>query len=54
MQDKNVVISENPAAPAIKPEMLAELKKEDMEQAVVERFRIRGAGPNPRLKVKQR
>ena len=28
-------------APAITPEMLAELKKEDMEQAVVERFRGR-------------
>ncbi len=50
MQDKNVVIAENPAAPAIEPEMLTELKKEDMQQAVVERFRVTGAGPRPKAR----
>jgi hypothetical protein len=50
MQQKNVVVDENPAAPAIEPEMLAQLKKEDMQQAVVERFRITGAGPRPKTR----
>ena len=40
MQNKGVVIDENPAAPAIEPEMLTQLKKEDMQQAVVERFKV--------------
>ena len=40
MQNNSAVLDENPAAPAIEPEMLAKLKKEDMEQAVVERFRV--------------
>jgi len=38
MLNKKVVVEETPA-PAIKPEMLKELKKEDMQQAVVERFK---------------
>ena len=50
MQDKNVVIDEDPAVPAIEPEMLAKLKKEDMQQAVVERFRITGASPRPKAR----
>jgi len=36
--NKRVVVEETPA-PAIKPEMLKELKKEDMQQAVVEKFK---------------
>lgn len=34
-----VLTEESQAAPAISPELLAKLKKEDMKQAVVERFR---------------
>jgi hypothetical protein len=38
MLNKKVVVDET-AAPEIKPEMLEELKKEDMQQAVVEKFK---------------
>jgi len=38
MQKSNVVIDDAPAAPAINPDMLGKLKKEDMKQAIVERF----------------
>ena len=50
MQTKGVVLEENPAAPAIEPEMLSELKKEDMQQAVVERFKV-GKDTAPLLKT---
>jgi hypothetical protein len=40
---KNSALLEE-AAPAIEPEMLSELKKEDMQQAVVERFRAKASG----------
>jgi hypothetical protein len=39
MLKDNVMTEESQALPAISPEFLAELKKEDMTQAVVERFR---------------
>jgi hypothetical protein len=39
MPKKSVVLDEVPAAPAITPDLLAQLKKEDMKQAIVERFR---------------
>lgn len=39
MLNNKVTTDVNQAAPAISPDLLAELKKEDMEQAVVERFR---------------
>jgi hypothetical protein len=39
MPNKKVVVEDSTPAPAIKPEMLKELKKEDMQQAVVERFK---------------
>jgi hypothetical protein len=42
MQNKGAVLDENLAAPAIEPEMLSKLKKEDMQQAVVERFKVGG------------
>jgi len=48
MQKKNVVLDDAPAAPAITPEMLNKLKKEDMKQAVVERFRASVEAPVPR------
>ncbi|HTV64906.1 MAG TPA: hypothetical protein VMD98_04835 [Bryocella sp.] len=44
---KNSAVLEDEAAPAIEPEMLSELKKEDMQQAVVERFKL---GIHPRTK----
>jgi hypothetical protein len=37
---KNSPVLEDEAALPIEPEMLSELKKEDMEQAVVERFKL--------------
>ncbi len=40
MQKKESVLNDNPAAPALQPEMLNTLKKEDMQQAVVERFKV--------------
>ena len=39
MLNNKVVPEVDQAAPAIRPEMLQELKKNDMEQAVVERFK---------------
>ena len=39
MLNESVLTEESQAAPEIGPEMLAKLKKEDMKQAVVERFR---------------
>jgi hypothetical protein len=39
MQKRKVVVEEAAAALAIKPEMLEQLKNEDMQQAVVEKFR---------------
>ncbi len=54
MQNKAVVLDENPAAPAIEPEMLTQLKKEDMQQAVVERFKVNGGASASRTKTKQR
>ena len=52
MQKKNVVVEETAAAPALTPDLVAQLKKEDMKQAIVERFRrtsetVRTAGPRP-------
>ena len=41
MQKKNVVLDEVPVAPAITPDSLAQLKKEDMKQAIVERFKVK-------------
>lgn len=40
MQKSNVVIDDVPATPAINPDMLRTLKKDDMKQAVVERFKV--------------
>jgi hypothetical protein len=38
MLNNKVTSEANQAAPAISPDLLARLKQEDMEQAVVERF----------------
>jgi hypothetical protein len=39
MQKRKIVVEETPADAALKPEMLKQLKNEDMQQAVVEKFR---------------
>jgi hypothetical protein len=39
MLNNKVTSEANQAAPEISPDLLAELKQQDMEQAVVERFR---------------
>lgn len=41
MLNNTVVREESQEAPPITPDLLAKLKKEDMKQAVVERFRMR-------------
>jgi hypothetical protein len=40
MSNHSAVLDEAPAAPAITPETLRKVKKEDMKQAIVERFKI--------------
>jgi hypothetical protein len=48
MLKESVLIEESQAVPEISPEMLAKLKKEDMKQAVVERFRGHNQTPAAR------
>ena len=38
MRKNKVVIGDAPAAPALTPDLISKIKKEDMKQAVVERF----------------
>lgn len=38
MRKNKVVTEDAPAAPAMTPEMISKIKKEDMRQAVFERF----------------
>jgi hypothetical protein len=40
MSNNSAVLEEAPAASAITPETLRKVKKEDMKQAIVERFKI--------------
>lgn len=54
MQNDKVVVEESQAAPPITPEGLAMLKKEDMRQAVVERFRRTSEAPAPRKTARSR
>jgi hypothetical protein len=54
MQKRKVVVEGTPAGAALKPEMLKQLKNEDMQQAVVEKFRAtkpRVARVSPRWKA---
>jgi hypothetical protein len=44
----NSAVMEDEAVPPIEPEMLSELKKQDMQQAVVERFKAKGPSGNER------
>jgi len=54
MQKSNVVIEDIPAAPAISPDTLAKVKKEDMKQAIVERFKAGNATPATRTMARGR
>ena len=38
MLNNKVIVGDAPAAPSLTPDLLAKLKKEDMKQAIVERF----------------
>jgi len=49
---KNNVVLEDAPAPALTPDMIAKVKKEDMKQAVVERFS--GEAPSRRKPTKIR
>jgi hypothetical protein len=42
------------SAPAITPDLLTELKKQDMKQAIVERFSYRAKAVSPETKVASR
>ncbi len=53
MKTRSVLIDEEPAAP-IRPEMLTKLKKEDMQQAVVERFKVKVTAAAPGAAAKER
>jgi len=43
MSKNNAVLEDTPAVPALTPELLAKIKKEDMKQAIFERFSGKGA-----------
>jgi hypothetical protein len=53
---KNKVAIMDAPAPALTPDMLASIKKEDMKQAIVERFRVHveAAAPRPATRAGQR
>lgn len=53
MQKNKMAMDEGPA-PAITPDMLAKIKKEDMEQAVVERFSGEAAAKRTAPKIRKR
>jgi len=52
MRKNKVVVDDAPAAPALTPDLIAKIKKEDMKQAVVERFSrkavVQPSAPNMR------
>jgi hypothetical protein len=54
MRKNNVVIEDAPAAPAITPDMLGKLKKEDMKQAIAERFKATSEAPRTAGKERKR
>ncbi len=45
---KSTVIEDAPAAPEMTPDMLSKIKKEDMKQAIVERFKATSKPAVPR------
>jgi len=54
MRKNNVVIGDVPAAPALTPDLISKIKKEDMKQAVVERFSGKAAVERAAPKVHTR
>jgi len=54
MRKNNVVIDDAPAAPALTPDLVSKIKKEDMKQAVVERFSGRSVDQHPAPKMRIR
>ncbi|HEY1730279.1 MAG TPA: hypothetical protein VGG15_00930 [Terriglobales bacterium] len=53
MLKENVLTEESQAVPEISPEYLAKLKKEDMKEAVVERFRSSSETPAVRTAMRR-
>jgi hypothetical protein len=54
MRKNNVAIEDAPAAPALTPEMVSTIKKEDMRQAVFERFSSPAESPRTAAKTRKR
>jgi len=54
MVKMEAALEETPATPAIAQDQLARLKKEDMKQAVVERFRCGTQKPAARTTARRR
>ena len=54
MRKNNVAIEDVPAAPALTPDMVSEIKKEDMRQAVFERFSSRTEAPRTAASTRKR
>ncbi len=53
MLKNRVVIEDAPAAPPLNPDFLSKMKKEDMKQAIFERFSARSAAVAPRTAVRK-
>jgi len=49
-----IEVEESQAAPALTPDLLGQLKKQDMKQAIVERFSIREKAETPRTAIRSR
>lgn len=52
MLKSKITSDETIAAPALTPEMLTQLRKQDMKQAIVERFSVSPKAQAPRLAVR--
>jgi len=52
MPKKSVVMEDEAAAPALTPDMMSKIKKEDMKQAIVERFSGTTEVAGPRTAVR--
>lgn len=53
MRKNNVLLDDGPA-PALTPDMISKVKKEDMKQAVVERFSGEAAAKRKATKIRKR
>jgi hypothetical protein len=52
MLKSKIAAEENFGAPALTPDLLRQLKKEDMKQAIAERFSAHTQAPAPRVAVR--